>query len=181
MPALYRQQVEVIVRKEETQAVDGGDSTKVTTQATEDKAQDGQGGYFGGTSAKERMLRVNLLKLGGVARTAHNAYINYIQHQQGLRNGDQALADSVDRQFEVFQDVTSTACNVGIGIAYGISGGAPGIIIGATAGVTSSAISLISKYSNRQLEFDYKMFKQNNGTEYQRARASINMTNGRLR
>ena len=45
----------------------------------------------------------------------------------------------------------------------------------------TSGVSLAVKYAGREREFNYKVFKENNAIEYQRARASINMTTGRLR
>ena len=68
-----------------------------------------------------------------------------------------------------------------MGAVYGAWGGPIGAVLGATFGAISSATSIGVKYAGREREFNYKVFKENNAIEYQRARASINMTTGRLR
>ena len=68
-----------------------------------------------------------------------------------------------------------------MGAVYGAWGGPIGAILGATFGAISSGASTAVKYLGREREFNYKVFKENNSIEYQRARASINLTTGRLR
>ena len=59
--------------------------------------------------------------------------------------------------------------------------GPVGMIIGGSLGAISSGASIGAKYASRRRDFSYKIFKENNAIEYQRARASINYTTGRLR
>jgi hypothetical protein len=68
-----------------------------------------------------------------------------------------------------------------MGALSGVQGGPWGIAIGALAGAATSAISIGEKYLTRERDFNYKVFKENNAIEYQRARASISLTTGRLR
>ena len=68
-----------------------------------------------------------------------------------------------------------------MGGVYGAWGGPIGSAIGAGLGAIQSGLSLAVKYAGREREFSYKVFKENNAIEYRRARASINLTTGRLR
>ena len=87
----------------------------------------------------------------------------------------------MERRFEIVQDATNFASSVAMGAAYGSAGGPYGAAIGAVLGAVSSGVSLAFKFAGRQRDFEYKVFKENNAIEYQRARASINLTTGRLR
>ena len=89
--------------------------------------------------------------------------------------------ENVQRRFEIVKDVGGFASSVAMGAVYGAWGGPIGAVLGATFGAISSATSIGAKYAGREREFNYKVFKENNSIEYQRARASINMTTGRLR
>ena len=79
------------------------------------------------------------------------------------------------------KDVTNIASSVGMGALYGSWGGPIGAVLGAAFGAVSSGVSTAVKYAGREREFNYKQFKENNAIEYQRARASISLTTGRLR
>jgi len=68
-----------------------------------------------------------------------------------------------------------------MGAVYGAWGGPIGAIIGATLGAVSSSVSIGLKYAAKKEEYNYKAFKENNAIAYQRARASISLTTGRLR
>ena len=116
-----------------------------------------------------------------VAKQIGTGAVNLAISQIGNENGDQALQQSVSRQMEIFQDTTNFASSVGMGIAFGATGGVPGMIMGGVFAALSSGSSLLFKYLGREREFNFKEFKENNAIEYQRARASISLTTGRLR
>ena len=99
----------------------------------------------------------------------------------GNKYGDQAYQEQVERQMEIFNDVSGFLGSTAMGALSGVQGGPWGIAIGALAGAASSAISIGEKYATRERDFNYKIFKENNAIEYQRARASISLTTGRLR
>ena len=82
---------------------------------------------------------------------------------------------------EKVQDVTNIASSVAIGITYGSWGGPVGAAFGAAFGLITSGTSAVVKYAKRQRDFDYKVFKENNAIEYNKTRAGINLTTGRLR
>lgn len=130
---------------------------------------------------RERFIRVNATHIYAVSRQVLNLGINYAIQGLGYQYGDQALQDNIQSQFERMQDITGLASSVGMGITYGASGGIPGMIIGGVLGAVSGTASLVTKQATRRRDYDYKVFKENNAIQYQRARASINLTTGRLR
>lgn len=174
--------VEVVIRKEETaqQTTDGATAEERTTN-TESSGSNGGFSRLRGTSAKQRFIRVNISHTVGLLREFANSYFSYSIHKQGLQAGDTTLADTMNRKMEIFQDVGGTASHIAMGALYGSSGGVPGMILGATTASLSSAISLTFKYANRQLEYDFKMYKENTNVQYMKSRANINLTTGRLR
>ena len=115
------------------------------------------------------------------ARQVGRLFLTYHLTGVGARHGDQALQDNVMRNVEVLQDFGGLATSVAMGATYGASGGTLGSIIGATLAGIGTAASTGVKYMTRQRDFDYKMFKEENAIQYARARASINLTTGRLR
>ena len=92
----------------------------------------------------------------------------------GDRNGDKALQSIVDRQIEIADDTLNSLLTVGITTAqFGLAGLAMSSV---TVGT-----SLVMKYATRKREYDVQIFKENQNIQYMRARAGINLTNGRLR
>ena len=129
----------------------------------------------------KKFIRTNVTHAIATARQVGRLFLTYHLTGIGARHGDQALQDSVMRNVEVLQDFGGLATSVAMGATYGASGGPLGSIIGATLAGIGTAASTGVKYMTRQREFDYKMFKEENAIQYARARASINLTTGRLR
>jgi hypothetical protein len=176
------QKIEIIVRK------DGGGVAE--TNARETPAEDVGGrevtwrtSVFGSENPNriKRVIKTNTTHALAISKQVIDLGIEYYIGGIGMRNGDQSLQEQVSRQFEIVKDVTGFASSVAMGALYGSWGGPIGAALGATFGAISSAVSTGVKYAGREREFNYKVFKENNAIEYQRARASINMTNGRLR
>lgn len=176
---LGSQRIEIIVRKD-SGASNMGAKEKDADQVTEGENQSTHSSLIS-ERASNRFLRVNISHAFSVARQVTNLGINYAIQGIGMKNGDQALQENVSRQFEIFQDVTNVASSVAIGATYGSSGGPLGAVLGMTFGLISSVSSVTFKYAGREREFNFKQFKENNSIEYQRARASISLTTGRLR
>ena len=81
----------------------------------------------------------------------------------------------------MLKDGSSLAFSVVMGGVSMAWAGPVGIILGgALSGITSGG-SLISKYSKREREYNFTIFKEQSSIEYQRARAGTDWTNGRLR
>lgn len=175
------QRIEIVVRKEggsaqsnakETQAEDiGGRETTWRTSV------------FGSENPSriKRVIKTNTTHALAVSKQVIDLGLEYYVAGLGYKTGDQAYQEQISRQVEIMKDVTGFASSIGMGALYGSWGGPIGAILGATFGAISSATSIGVKYAGREREFNYKAFKENNAIEYQRARASINKTTGRLR
>ena len=174
------QRIEVIVRKESSGGQDGAKETEtenVSASGTQNATQ-----TSGGLTAKQsRIIKTNTTHALAITKQVIDLGIEYIIGGIGQRNGDQALQEQVSRKVEVVKDATNFASSVAMGALYGSWGGPVGAVLGATFGAISTSVSTASKYANRQREYDYKVFKENNAIEYQRSRAGINLTTGRLR
>lgn len=177
------QRIEIIVRKE---------SSGTDTNARE-KDVDNVGGGNGETTWRtsvfgsenpqriKRVIKTNTTHALAITKQIVDLGIEYYISGLGMKYGDQAYQENVERRVEILKDVTNVASSIGMGALYGSWGGPIGAVLGATFGAVSSGVSLAVKYAGREREFNYKTFKENNAIEYQRARASINMTTGRLR
>lgn len=175
------QRIEIVVRKEggyaqsnakETQAEDiGGRETTWRTSV------------FGSEDPRriKRVIKTNTTHALAVSKQVIDLGMEYWVSGLGYKTGDQSYQENVQRRFEIVKDVGGFASSVAMGAVYGAWGGPIGAVLGATFGAISSATSIGIKYAGREREFNYKVFKENNAIEYQRARASINMTTGRLR
>jgi hypothetical protein len=175
--------IEVIVRKE------GGSASETAVKETSpEEIGDGNNtdwrtSLYGtnNPNRRARIIKTNATHILAVTKQVFDLGLEYYIGGLGDKNGDQSYQQQVQRQVEIVKDVTGFASSIGMGAVYGAWGGPIGAIIGATLGAVTSAASIGSKYMGREREFNYKAFKENNAIEYQRARASINMTTGRLR
>ena len=175
--------IEVVVKKE------GGGNSE--TAAKEIPTEEIGGGkettwrtsVFGSENPNriKRVIKTNTTHALAVTKQVVDLGIEYWVSGLGNKNGDQAYQEQVQRRFEIVKDVTNVASSIGMGALYGSWGGPIGAVLGAVFGAVSSGVSTATKYASREREFNYKTFKENNSIEYQRARASINMTTGRLR
>lgn len=180
------QRIEVIVRKETGGGVSGGAGTKETdadkTTGTGGEESESLGTGAGmNNSRTKRIVRANFQHLWTVTKQIADLSVDYWASGIGMQSGDQALQDRTERKIEQIKDVTSVAYSVGMGAMSGVWAGPIGIILGAAMSAATSGATLISKYSGRQREYDYKIFKEESSIEYQRARAGTDWTNGRLR
>ena len=186
--SLYQQgtqKIEIIVRKDisgsDTGAKEVGAENVTASNAETSTAA--TSGKSGGTLSyrQARMLRVSTLHSWGVMKQVGETAINYYVSGLGDMYGDEALQARAERVVESVIDVGGFASSVGMGAASMSWAGPVGMIIGGSLGAISSGASIGAKYASRRREFSYKIFKENNAIEYQRARASINYTTGRLR
>ena len=170
------QRIEVIVRKEGG-GVTGGRT--IDPDEVENPTDTDTGTTTGSTSS--RFLRTNITHGFATARQVGLLGVNYWIQGRGNYTGDQAYQQLVEREVEIYQDVTGFASSVAMGALYGSAGQLPGAVLGALFAAAGSGASLGFKYASRERDFNYKVFKENNAIEYQRARASISLTAGRLR
>ena len=173
------QRIEVIIRKDSS-GLQGAKSKTADEFASD-------GGSSGNTRTRKdkwrraRMIKTNATHAVSAGLQLWNMAFSFSIGGIGMQTGDQALEQHYRRTWEVVEDTTGFAMNVARGAIFGAWGGAPGIVIGTLIAAATSSASIGLKYENRQREFNYKIFKENNAIEYKRARANINMTNGRLR
>ena len=174
------QRIEIIVRKEASGGQDGAKETEsenVSSTGTQTETQT-SGGL---TARQKRIIKTNATHALAIAKQVIDLGIEYYVSGIGQRNGDQALQEQISRKVETVKDTTNFASSVAMGALYGSWGGTLGTVLGATFGAISTGASIASKYKSRQRDYDYKVFKENNAIEYQRSRAGINLTTGRLR
>ena len=184
MAMLYQtgvQRIEVIVRREG--GGDGAGAKEREAGEREDRPTTWRTTLFGSENPTriKRVVKTNATHLLAITKQIADLKIEYYIGGIGYEYGDQAQQQSVERNMEIFKDTTNVASSIGMGFLYGSWGGPIGAALGATFGALSTVASLRAKYLNRERDFNYKVFKENNAIEYQRARASINLTTGRLR
>lgn len=178
------QRIEVIVRKEGGGGTPGANETDTDDIGSQESAKNLRDISLYGTTSQRRIKRIwktNTTHILAFTKQAFDMGANYWFAGYGMKYGDQAYQESVQRRFEIVKDFSGLASSVGMGALYGSWGGPLGAFVGATLGVATNMLSTGTKYMGREREFDYKTFKENNSIEYQRARASINLTTGRLR
>ena len=176
------QRIEVIVKKEG--GADGGTNAKeVDSEEVAGKGTTWRTTVFGSENPQriKRVVKTNATHALAVVNQLAQLYISYKIGGIGYENGDQALQQQVERTVEIVKDATGFASSVGMGIMYGSWGGPIGAVVGGLLGAASSGASVAVKYAGRRRDYNYKVFKENNSIEYQRARASIRLTTGRLR
>ena len=176
------QRIEIIVRKEGG----GGSVAGANETSSEDvggKQTTWRTSVFGSENPQriKRVIKTNTTHALAVSKQVMDLGIEYWISGLGYKNGDQAYQDNVQRRFERIKDTTNIASSIAMGAVYGSWGGPIGAVLGMAFGAISTGVSTASKYAGRQRDYDYKIFKEQNAIEYNRARAGINLTNGRLR
>lgn len=172
------QRIEVIIRKDAS-GIQGANTKNADQATTEVQQGDGTSRYS--QNRRERIIKTNATHILAAGRQIGMLAWQYTVSGKGIQTGDEALQQHYQRSWEVIQDTTGFAANIARGMVFGAWGGPMGVAVGGLIAATTSAASLGVKYSSRRREFNYKVFKENNAIEYRRARANINMTNGRLR
>lgn len=184
MAGLYKQgvqKIEVVVRRDG--GAGGGDENGAPTEDKVEKEWTLRDRIFGTQSKKRqnRIIKTNATHFLAVSKQIAGLFFNYALSGVGDKTGDQAFQDHCQRQWELVGDATNVASSIAMGALYGSWGGPIGAVLGATMNGLSTAVSIGVKYANRQRDFSVKLFKEETAIEYQRARANINLTTGRLR
>lgn len=182
------QRIEVIVKKDSglSSSIVGAkdtDAENISSQGSQDNDNGSYSKIFGtsNNNRKQRIIKTNATHFLATTKQVAGLWLNYVVQGLGARNGDQAFQEQVSRKVEIVQDVSNVASSVAMGALYGSWGGPIGTVMGMAMAAISTGTSLGVKYAERQREYDFKVFKQNNAIEYKRARAQINLTTGRLR
>lgn len=177
------QRIEVIVRKEGGVATETAAKETPTDEIGGDKETTWRTKLYGtnNPSRRARILKTNATHSLAVLKQGLDLTLEYWVGGLGNKYGDQAYQENVQRRVEIVKDATNVASSVAMGALYGAWGGPIGAGLGFLFGALSTGVSTAVKYGNREREFNYKVFKEENAIEYQRARASISKTTGRLR
>lgn len=174
--------IEVIVRKEGSVSSAGANETDAEeVGAGLIDGEDPRGSVARANARRKRIIKTNATHAFAVTKQIGGLIAEYNISGLGAINGDQAYQQQVSRSFEKLEDATNITTSVMQGVTYGSWGGPKGAALGALFGLLSTGASTMVKYAKREREFNYKRFKENNAIEYQRARANINLTTGRLR
>lgn len=178
------QKIEVIVRKGGGSGYSsGGNGTSQPQGAktTEDVSTSGTATTATGQKKNRAMSKNSIMHYTNAAKQialkVGNYYISGIKYS----TGDEALQDMVDRKIEVVTDFSNLAAQTAFGAFYGSRYGVAGAVIGGSLSFVSGATSITTNYASKQREYNMKLFKEENGIVYRRARADINFTTGRLR
>lgn len=178
------QKIEVIVRKEDIGAATAG----ANDESPESAGKVGeQGAESSGTSSIDTVSgskigrRITATKMLSASIAVGRLWMNYYAGGTAYRNGDTAMQEGVQRNFEMVEEGAGLLLSIGIGATYGARGGVPGMILGGVLAAGTTATSLGFKYAGRNRDYNMKMFKEENAIEYKRARANLSLTTGRLR
>ena len=178
------QRIEVVVRREgSASGCTGAREKNVDKVGSNDSENNWKQLIFGSDDPKriKRVLVTNTTHFLAVTKQITGLALNYVATGVGQKYGDQAYQEAVQRQIEQVQDVTSIASSFAMGAVYGAGGVPIGSILGSVMNGIATTASIGFKYQTRERDFNYKQFKENNSIEYNRARAGINLTTGRLR
>ena len=178
------QKIEVVVRKELVDEATAGANEKPAENAgnsSDENAQSSSGGSSAFGKRGKNFARINATKAISAVLMTGRLSLNYYVGGIAYRNGDSAMQEAVQRNFEIAEESIGVLSAIGIGATYGSAGGVAGAIIGATLGAATAGTSLAVKYMGKYREYDAKMFKEENAIEYRRARAQVSLTTGRLR
>lgn len=184
--ALYQQgvqKIEIIIRKDGGGGGSGGQGNRQTDPDNASKPKTWRTTVFGSENKQRinRVIKTNITHAVAVTKQVVDLQIEYKVGGIGYENGDQSLQQNVSRQIEVVKDATNVVSSIAMGGVYGAWGGPIGAVAGMALAGVSTSMSLLSKYKNRERDYNMKVFKQENAISYKRARAQLNLTTGRLR
>lgn len=111
-----------------------------------------------------------------------NVIPNAVNGQIANATGDTNYQAYARRQSEIKADVVNPITNISNATISGaLIGGPVGAIMGLVTSATSSIFSLANKYEGRNTQYAIDVWKQNQSTNYNKARAGIDLTDGRTR
>lgn len=111
-----------------------------------------------------------------------NVIPNAVNGQIANATGDTNYQAYARRQSEIKADVVNPITNISNATISGaLIGGPVGAIMGLVTSATSSIFSLVNKYEGRNTQYAIDVWKQNQSTNYNKARAGIDLTDGRTR
>lgn len=177
------QRIEVIVRKDSGVSGEKGAKEKDAEEVAngETPTSDSDGGKQQKDNKSARFVRTNVTHLVAMTKQVATQSLNYWAAGIAYETGSESMQEAVQRKVEIVNDFGNIASSVAMGVAYGSAGGPIGMAVGAISMAVPTAVSTGLKYAGRARDYNFKAFQENNGIEYQRARAGLSLTTGRLR
>ena len=173
--------VEIVVKKE-VGAIDTQTNSDESVKAKQEDKEELEAAKE--ARLKSRIRRVALTHTMSAALQIGQQAGHYITGGIGTYSGDSTYQDYCQRQLEIVTDTVGVTSSFALNTMYGTiySGGNIGVgLLNGVIGGMSSLTGKYFKYAARHRERDFKVFKENNSIEYNRSRANINLTTGRLR
>lgn len=159
----------------------GSKGAKDADETQKDGTSGEDGGGAGMSRRTKRIIKVNATHILAASKQVAQQTFTYVVGGIGFKYGDQSHQQRVERTTEIVQDTTNIASGIGMGVTYGSAGGPITMLIGGFLGAMTTIFPTAFKYTSREREYNIQVYKEENGIEYQRARAGINLSTGRLR
>lgn len=181
--ALFNQQaqrIEVIVRRAGSAMGGMGETEQPAGAGTTENPEEAASAQK--SKKTSRWSKNALMHYGNMAKNITMRGVKYYIGGTKYRTGDAALQDIIDRQVEIAADTTNLAVQTAFGAVYGtrVGGVVGGLIGGASTWLVGSLNLMLDRWGDER-DYNMKLFKEENGIAYRRARAGINLTTGRLR
>lgn len=174
-----KQTLYVVVRGEGVTTTDGvATTTSKSPKEQQDERQETK------SKSKGMSARVKMITISHAIATTYGigvAAYNYMMGDIAGTTGDKNYADIVKRNAETNKDIVDVGIATMMGAYYGSRGGVVAGVVTAALSFTTATASKVNKYLNREREYRIETFKMDNEIEYNRSRANINLTTGRLR
>lgn len=146
-------------------------------------SNDSSSAWSGGTFhiSKKRMIHMGINATRTI-KTLATQYANAGIGQLGAITGDSNYQNIVQRQVESGIDTISSIWNIGSATTSGaLIGGPIGAALALASSSLSTAFSLMNKYETRNMQNAISTWKENQSVNYNKARAGIELTDGRTR
>jgi len=173
------QKLEIIVRRDISVA--SGTKGLATGKASATQAEDLGENIDDDSTKKKTLKQFAMVGAISVAKQIVFTGFDYYVGGIGMKNGDQALQDQVNAKISMVKDVINVGTSIAGGAIAGSAFGPVGTVVGAIVGVVSSGISIASRELEAKRQYDFAMFKENNAIEYNKARAGLFGSDGRVR
>ena len=174
-----KQTLTIIVRGEGVTTTETTEKGADTSPKEEQENQTETKAKSKGMSRRVKAITITHGIAAGISAT--QAAINYAVGDIAGTTGDKNYADLVRRKVEILQDTGNVVTATAMSAWYGSRGGVVAGVVTTAIGFTTAMISKTNKYLNREREYKIETFKMDNEIEYNRSRANINLTTGRLR
>lgn len=111
-----------------------------------------------------------------------NVIPNAVNGQIANATGDVNYQAMARRKSEILADTVNPISNISNATISGaLIGGSIGAVVGFASSAITSVFSLANKYEGRKTQYAIDTWKQNQSTNYNKARAGIDLTDGRTR